>query len=117
MTRYSEKQNEEFSKFLKESESWTDKTLFENTCRYIWLSAYANNNPVSNYHRMGDHCYKVCSERDMEILYDIAWHYEAEENFTREPEFDETGAWINREGIIESLKDFKANKLRRISSY
>jgi hypothetical protein len=110
---YTEQQNLEFSEFQERIKSWTDKHLYEETRRCIWLSAYAKNNPNSNYHRMCTECYRECSARGLEVFYDIAWHYEAEDDFTREPEFDETGAWVNRDRIIIYLENFKENKRRR----
>lgn len=41
---------------------------------YIWLSAYAANNPRSDYHWMCDACYDEAIRRGKPELYDIAWH-------------------------------------------
>lgn len=39
---------------------------------YIWLSAYANNNPRSDYHWMCDACYDEAKRRGKPELYDQA---------------------------------------------
>lgn len=41
--------------------------------RYIWLSAYANNNPRSDYHWMADACYDEAERRGKPDLYRKAW--------------------------------------------
>lgn len=38
--------------------------LKEETKRMIWLSAYANNNPYSDYHWQCDTCYAICEEKE-----------------------------------------------------
>jgi hypothetical protein len=35
----------------------------------IWLSAYANNNPRSDYHWMCDMCYDICKLRETPEIY------------------------------------------------
>ena len=42
--------------------------------RYIWLAAYAANNPVSDYHWMCDACYQEAQRRGKPELYEKAWH-------------------------------------------
>lgn len=42
----------------------TDEQLSRETESKIWLSAYANNNPRSDYHWHSDVCYAVCKHRD-----------------------------------------------------
>lgn len=51
----------------------SDTELYDFCKQYIWLSAYASNNPRSNYHWMCDATYDECKKRDkvMEI-YDKA---------------------------------------------
>ena len=39
----------------------------------IWLSAYANNNPRSDYHWHADACHDECSERGKPEIYSEAW--------------------------------------------
>ena len=39
----------------------------------IWLSAYANNNPRSDYHWQADACYQEAQRRGKPILYTKAW--------------------------------------------
>jgi len=40
----------------------------------IWLSAYAANNPISDYHWQCDACYHEAQRRGKAELYDKAWH-------------------------------------------
>jgi hypothetical protein len=40
---------------------------------YIWLSAYANNNPSSDYHWKADACYDEAKRRGKPELYQQAW--------------------------------------------
>jgi hypothetical protein len=40
---------------------------------YIWLSAYANNNPRSDYHWMADACYDEAARREKPELYKQAY--------------------------------------------
>lgn len=40
---------------------------------YIWLSAYAANNPRSDYHWMADACYEEARRRGQPELYQRAW--------------------------------------------
>lgn len=47
--------------FLKEAE------------KLIWLSAYANNNPRSDYHWQADLCYREAVRRGKPELYTQAW--------------------------------------------
>lgn len=42
--------------------------------RYIWLSAYANNNPRSDYHWMCDACGDEARRRGKPELYEQAWN-------------------------------------------
>lgn len=39
----------------------------------IWLSAYASNNPRSDYHWQADACYKEAQRRGRSDLYERAW--------------------------------------------
>ncbi len=38
------------------------QNLIAETKQMIWLSAYANNNPRSDYHWQCDACYAICEE-------------------------------------------------------
>lgn len=50
-----------------------DDELYTLTERYIWLSAYAANNPTSDYHWMWDACYDECVRRSKIGIYLRAW--------------------------------------------
>lgn len=58
----------------------------------IWLSAYAANNPRSDYHWQADACYDEAKRRGNPELYNRAWHqaagvpYEPIENGDNEDE-------------------------------
>lgn len=49
------------ARFMKEAE------------QYIWLSAYAANNPRSDFHWMADSCYDEAKRREKPELYKKAW--------------------------------------------
>lgn len=51
----------------------TDEELLKETESTIWLSAYANNNPRSDYHWQADACYSECSSRGKEEIYSKAY--------------------------------------------
>jgi len=51
----------------------SDGEYLELAERYIWLSAYASNNPRSDYHWMCDACYGEAGRRGQPELYDRAW--------------------------------------------
>ena len=60
---------------------------------YIWLSAYATNNPRSDYHWMCDACYDEAVRRGMAWIYDKAWcktsglaEWDDKTNTRREPD-------------------------------
>jgi hypothetical protein len=50
----------------------TDKALFDECKSMIWLSAYASNNPRSDYHWQCDACYDECVRRGQPQIYDEA---------------------------------------------
>ena len=54
----------------------SDKELFEECEKIIWLSAYASNNPRSDYHWQCDVCYAAASARNRTDIYSKA-HAEA----------------------------------------
>lgn len=61
--------------------SVTEDDLYEHCKRYIWLSAYANNNPRSDFHWMVDSCYDECKRRGKineiyQKAYDVLWKSE-----------------------------------------
>lgn len=50
----------------------TEPELLKATEKAIWLSAYANNNPRSDYHWYCDVCYSECNRRGNIDLYRTA---------------------------------------------
>ncbi len=56
-------------KFLDELRSLDDANLRKKCSEYIWLSAYASNNPRSDYHWQCDACYDECQRRDKSNIY------------------------------------------------
>lgn len=50
----------------------TDDEFFEDCKKFIWLSAYASNNPRSDYHWMCDACTMEGWRRGREDIYDRA---------------------------------------------
>ena len=51
----------------------TDTDLAKECEMKIWLSAYASNNPRSDYHWHADACYDECERRDKSEIYEEAW--------------------------------------------
>lgn len=51
----------------------TDNQFLEIAEDRIWLSAYANNNPRSDYHWQADACFAEAERRSKPELYDKAW--------------------------------------------
>lgn len=49
-----ERQRKQVDEFVASLPAMTDAELTEATKQYIWLSAFANNNPRSAYHPMCD---------------------------------------------------------------
>lgn len=62
------------SEYLTKLKEMSDYELYETTKDLIWLSAYANNNPRSDYHWKCDACYDVWKSRGRLEQYDKAWH-------------------------------------------
>lgn len=58
--------------YLDRIAGMTDDELYTETKNKIWLSAYAQSNPRSDYHWHADACYDECSRRGGEI-YDRAY--------------------------------------------
>jgi hypothetical protein len=50
--------------FIDKISCMTDDNLFKETKQYIWLSAYANNNPRSDYHWQADATYQEWDKRN-----------------------------------------------------
>jgi len=57
------------SEYLEKLKDMDDAELAEHCSQYIWLSAYASNNPRSDYHWMCDACYDECNRRDKVDIY------------------------------------------------
>lgn len=71
LVKYSGKDNFEHSKanYIQKIFIMTDAQLEKECEEKIWFSAYANNNPRSDFHWQCDACYDVAKERqkDAEI--------------------------------------------------
>jgi len=52
----------------------TDDEFLEACKKYIWLSAYASNNPRSDYHWMCDACILEGWRRNRDDIYQKAWN-------------------------------------------
>ena len=55
----------------------TDDELLSKTKDAIWFSAYASNNPRSDYHWQCDACYDECKRRGKPTIYKDAYDYHA----------------------------------------
>ena len=53
--------------------AFDDKAFFEFTEKTVWLSAYANNNPRSDFHWQADACYAEAQRRGKPDIYKQAW--------------------------------------------
>lgn len=51
----------------------SDDAFIKESAHYIWLSAYASNNPRSDYHWMTDACHDEATRRGKPGLYQTAW--------------------------------------------
>lgn len=58
--------------YIKKLEGCTDKELADECDKYIWLSAYASNNPYSDYHWMCDACYDEGQRRGKPEIYSLS---------------------------------------------
>jgi len=67
------------SEYLVRLSNMNDNELFEECKRKIWLSAYASNNPRSDYHWHCTACYDECLRREKVNIYDKAYKYNTEE--------------------------------------
>lgn len=63
------------SEYLQKLINMNEKELFEECKKMIWLSAYAMNNPRSDYHWQCDACYDECEKRDKRNIYQRAYDY------------------------------------------
>ena len=72
MSKYEGKDNygNPKSEYLDTLKALNDNLLRETCNKMIWLSAYANNNPGSDYHWQCDACYDECSRRDKVSIYE-----------------------------------------------
>jgi len=61
--------------YLNELKKMDDKQLRDACEEKIWLSAYASNNPRSDYHWQCDACYDECSRRNKVYIYEQAHKY------------------------------------------
>jgi len=61
------------SDYIKRLEGKDDKALYRETENKIWLSAYASNNPSSDYHWHVDACYDECERRGKPDIYKKAY--------------------------------------------
>jgi hypothetical protein len=60
------------AKYIAKLAACSDEELAEECDKYIWLSAYAANNPRSDYHWMVDACYDECERRGKPKIYAMA---------------------------------------------
>jgi hypothetical protein len=60
--------------FITKLKSLDDNKLGDECNRYIWLSAYANNNPRSDYHWQCDACFDECAKRGKVEIYEKAYN-------------------------------------------
>jgi hypothetical protein len=60
------------SAYLSKLTAMTNKELLRETKDRIWFSAYANNNPRSDYHWQCDACYDECHRRGRSNIYTLA---------------------------------------------
>lgn len=60
--------------YLKKLVLMTDKELQDESENKIFLSAYASNNPRSDYHWHCDACYDECKRRKKDFIYKNAYN-------------------------------------------
>ena len=61
------------SEYIDNVSKMTDEELLKETESKIWLSAYADNNPRSDYHWHCDYCYDECQKRNKPEIYSKAY--------------------------------------------
>lgn len=72
-------------KFKEKLSNLSRKELFEHCKKYIWLAAFAANNPHSDYHWMVDLCYDECYKRKATKIYSDAYRITYVEQFGSDP--------------------------------
>jgi hypothetical protein len=60
------------SEWYARLEAMSDEELRKHCKKYIWLSAYAHNNPRSDYHFLCDTGYNECQKRRKPEIYSEA---------------------------------------------
>jgi len=75
MTKYEGNNNsgKPKSEYLAKIAAMTDDELEKEAERMIWLSAFANNNPRSDFHWMVDAIWDECKSRNDTTIYDRAF--------------------------------------------
>ena len=63
------------SKYLEKIINMSDDELLNECKGKIWLSAFASNNPKSDYHWHCDACYDECERRNKLNIYKEAYQY------------------------------------------
>ncbi len=58
--------------YIRRIEAMNDEELYKEAEQKIWLSAYANNNPRSDYHWQCDATYDECQRRGKPEIYSRA---------------------------------------------
>lgn len=61
------------SDYINKLSLMTDEQLLKECDHTIWLSAYAYNNPHSDYHWQCDACYEETKKRDRISIYEQAY--------------------------------------------
>jgi hypothetical protein len=61
--------------YIDKLAAYTDEELLESCTQMIWLSAYANNNPRSDFHWQCDACYDECKKRNKVGIYESAYKH------------------------------------------
>ena len=61
--------------YLAKVAAMNDDQLRQECESEIWLSAYANNNPRSDYHWHVDACYDECEKRGKGSIYEKAYKF------------------------------------------
>jgi len=67
--------------YLAKIAAMDDRQLQDETEHRIWLSAYANNNPRSDYHWQVDACYDESKRRDPQAMIYVRAFKTVEENY------------------------------------
>lgn len=69
---YTKEQQAEIDAFKAKLPEMSDDDLYEAARKYIWLSAYASNNPRSAYHSMCDATFDEAQRRGKPEIYERA---------------------------------------------